>query len=88
MTFGDWHAYYRDSDGGLVSVGSDDAPASRGHSRVAISGRPGKFDVWNSSTHEFEDKTTELVAAREAERAAEADYRAALEVVRQAEESR
>lgn len=88
MAFGDWHAYYRDSDGELVSVGSDDAPASRGNSRVAIPGRPGKFDVWNPVTHEFEDKTAELMAAREVERAAESSYRTALEAVRQIEASR
>jgi len=75
MAFGDWHAYYNTKTGQLVSVGSDDAPASRGNARVSIPGRPGKFDVWNETSHVFEDKEAEIIAAREAERTEEAVLR-------------
>lgn len=83
-----WHAYYRTGTGELVSVGSDDAPPARGVARVLISAPPTRNDVWNPSTHVFEDRTIEVEAEREAIRASEAEYRAALEAVRQHEASR
>lgn len=75
MAFGDWHAYFNTVTGELVSIGSDDAPASRNNSRVALPGRPQKTDVWNPSMRQFEDKAVELAAEEATLRSEEATLR-------------
>ncbi len=73
----DWYSYYETATGALISTGTVRPGRVRaGITEVFIgTSRPGRYDIWNPTTRQFEDRETEVKADLAADLAEEATLR-------------